>query len=303
LLPAVVIVLYLPVLGWVFTGVILLIAFHRSAPSVVLRLAATFLALWAVLATTILVWVLDNGGWAAVVRLVRQPLILFDPRWLGLWLVGAAGAFIVLTIAFLLNQLVGRGFLHLLHPTPLPWPHRLPRPSERTSLLRYASSRPEAFSFTLLSLAGAGRTFPHRHEIILLSDGLLERLAPEEVEAAVGHEVGHIRGLDGRYLTFFRTFARLMRWDPLLAYLASSLTRREEYRADDEAVRMTRRPLALARALFKTAASPEAGSALPFGVRAFLGGGGSSMRFDVQRRIERLIALAESGEFDPPEGP
>ncbi|HEV2231159.1 MAG TPA: M48 family metalloprotease, partial [Thermoplasmata archaeon] len=248
---ALVVVLYLPVLVWIGTGVGLIVAYRRSAPVVVLRLAATFLGLWALLATTTLIWVLANGGWGAILTLLHSPLTIFEPRWAMLWAAGALGALAVFVVAFLLNQLVGRGFLHLLHPTPLSWPHRLPRPVERTSLLRYPSARAEAFSFTLLAMRGGGRRRPHRHEVILLSDELLARLEPVEVEAAIAHELGHIRGLDARYLTFVRTLARMMRWDPLLAYLASSLTRREEYRADDEAVALTRNPLALARALYK----------------------------------------------------
>jgi Zn-dependent protease with chaperone function len=292
---ALVVVLYLPVLVWIASGVGLVIAYRRSAPVVVLRLAATFLGLWALLATTTLIWVLANGGWAAILVLVRSPLTIFDPRWATLWFAGALGALAVFVVAFLLNQLVGRGFLHVLHPTPLPWPHRLPRPEERTSLLRYPSTRAEAFSFTLLAMPGGGRRAPHRHEVILLSDELLARLEPAEVEAAVAHELGHIRGLDARYLTFVRTLSRMMRWDPLLAYLASSLTRREEYRADDEAASLTGNPLALARALYKAAAMTTAPPGA--GATAFLGAVGRRGRYETMRRIERLIALAESGRY------
>jgi len=80
--PPLVGLLYVPVAVWVATGFGLMVAFQRAAPSVVLRLAAAFLALWALLATTTLVWVLRNGGWSAVlaappssraiVRCVRQ---------------------------------------------------------------------------------------------------------------------------------------------------------------------------------------------------------------------------------------
>ncbi|HZY92298.1 MAG TPA: M48 family metalloprotease [Thermoplasmata archaeon] len=300
MLPALVALLYVPVLVWISTGVVLLFAYRRSGPRLVLRLAAAFLGLWALLATTTLVWVLGNGGLPALARLTREPLALFEPQYGMLWLAGGAGAFAVLTLAFLLNQLVGRGFLHLLHPTPLRWPHRLPVPTERTSLLRYPSEAPEAFSFTLLNVVGSGRLRPHRHEVILLSDGLLARLTAEELEAVVAHELGHVRDLDARYLTFFRTLSRLMRWDPVLAVLAASLTRREEYEADDAAVALTRRPMALARALYK--ASAASGSA-PLGrASAFLGVGGRRGRTETLRRIERLIALANSGAFLASEG-
>ncbi|HYK92741.1 MAG TPA: hypothetical protein VEY07_01700, partial [Thermoplasmata archaeon] len=72
-----------------------------------------------------------------------------------------------------------------MHPTPQRWPHRLPPPSGRVSLLRYPAANLEAFSFTLLSLAGGSRRGPHRHEVIVLSDGLLDAVTSVEVEAVV----------------------------------------------------------------------------------------------------------------------
>ena len=290
--------LYVPVAVWVATGVSLLFAFRRSAPPVVLRLAATFLALWALLATTTLVWVLTHGGWSAVVALTQHPQAIFEPSAAMGWLEGAVGAFLVFAVAFLLNQLVGRGFLRLLHPTERPWPLGLPRPTDETTFLVFPSPRPEAFSFTLLGLGSRFRI--RRREVILMSDGLESRLAPEEVDAVVAHELGHIRGLDSRYLTFLRTLSRMMRWDPMLAYLAVTLTRREEFRADEEAAHLTRKPLALARALYKAMASDL--PVPPVGAAAFLGGAGERARREALERIQRLVAMAESGEFGEREG-
>ena len=291
--------LYVPVLVWVATGVSLLFAFRRSAPPVVLRLAATFLALWALLATTTLAWVLSHGGWSAVVRLASHPLAIFEPGAAVWWVEGAVGAFLVFLVAFLLNQLVGRGLLHLLRPTERPWPSKLPLPRDRTTFLVFPAERPEAFSFTLLEL-GSGRLGVHRREMILMSDGLEQRLAPEEVEAVVAHELGHIRGLDGRYLTFLRTLSRMMRWDPLLAYLAYTLTRREEFRADEDAARLTRNPMALARALYKAMASGVVSAPGPG--TSFLGGAGHRARREALERIRRLVAMAESGRYREGEG-
>jgi Zn-dependent protease with chaperone function len=288
-----VLALYVPVAVWVATGIGLLYAFRRSAPPVVLRLAATFLALWALLATTTLVWVLTHGGWGAIAALARNPESLFAPGTSTLWVEGAVGAFLVFALAFLLNQVVGRGLMRLLRPEARAWPGDLPKPRDRISFLVFPSPRPEAFSFTLLE---TGRYLSvHRREIVLMSDGLEQRLAPEEVEAVVAHELGHIRGLDSRYLTFLRTLSRMMRWDPLLAYLAYTLTRREEFRADEEAARLTRRPLALARALYKTMESAPGGPSMPGD--AFLGGSGDRARREAVERIQRLVAMAESGRY------
>lgn len=297
---AVVIALYLPALVWVGVGLGLIAAYRWSAPRWVLRLAAAFLGLWAVLATTMLIWVLSNGGYAAILTLTRDPLAIFEPRWASLWGLGAVGAVAVFAVAFAINQLVGRGFLYLLHPTPLPWPRALPRAPANVRLMRFPSRRAEAFSFTLLARRLGGAPLPARVEIILLSDGLIHLLAPDELEAAVAHEAGHIGDLDGRYLTFFRTLARMMRWDPVLALLADSLSRREEYVADDAAVALTGRPLALARALFKVSTLPIPPA--PLGARAFLGAGGPRAAAETLRRIERLVARAGDSASFVPEG-
>jgi len=281
---------------WAGVGLGLLLAFRRSASTVVFRLAAGFLAVWALIATTALAWVLANGGLSAIATLIASPLTILEPRFVGLWAVGAVGAFGIFLTAFLLSQAVGRGYLALRRPRELDWPARLPTPATPTDLLAFPSPHVEAFSFTLLEPERA--RWLRRRDVILLSDGLLERLSPGEVEAVVAHELGHIRELDGRYLTFFRTLARLVRWDPILAYLADRLTEREEYRADLDAVELTGRPRTLARALFKAGGLDGAGRP---GAAGLLGAGGRRGRRQAMERIRRLVALAESGRF--PEEP
>ena len=129
MLPAGVVALYLPALVWVVVGLALLAAYRWSTPRWVLRLAAAFLGLWALFATTVLIWVLSNGGYAAILTLAHDPLTIFAPRWAPLWALGGVGAFAVFSVAFAVNQLVGRGFLYLLHPTPMPWPRARPASS------------------------------------------------------------------------------------------------------------------------------------------------------------------------------
>ena len=288
--------LYLPVLAWVGVGVGLLLAFRSSTSTVVFRLAVAFLACWAVLATSGLAWVLANGDGAAIVRLTENPLLLFEPRFALVWLYGGVGAFAIFLTAFLLNQAVGRGFLAILRPRELAWPSAVARPATPTDLLAFSGAHVEAFTFTLLEAGPRGR--PRRRNVILLSDGLLDRLSPQEQEAVIAHELGHVRELDGRYLTFLRTLSRMMRWDPIFAVLADRLTEREEYRADWDAVELTRRPRALARALYKaTQSEGRARNILP----GLLGPGGRRGRRQAMERIRRLVALAESGRF--PEEP
>jgi len=284
--------LSLPVVLWAGLGFALAFAFRRSGSSTLFRLTAVFLGAWALLATTALIWVLANGGWSAVLRLAESPVLLFEPRSFTVWLAGALGAFCVFLVAFLLSQAVGRGFLRLFPSRELPWPHRLPRPVTATSLREFESETGGAFAFTLIERGGARGL--RRRDVIMVSHRLLSQLEPREWEAVLAHEVGHLRELDGRYLTFFRTLSRLLRWDPILAYFAESLTRREEYRADLDAVELTQKPRALARALFKaTSMSAPMGGSLP----GLLGVGGPRGHRQAMERIRRLIALAESGRF------
>ena len=127
--------------------------------------------------------------------------------------------------------------------------------------------------------------------MIVVSRALVDLLSENELAAVLAHEAGHLGDLDGRYLTFLRTLARLLRWDPILAFLSARLTSREEFRADDEAVRMTGRPLALARALYK-ASVPNLPGPRSYGA-ALLGRGGPSGRREALARIRRLVAMAE----------
>lgn len=290
--------LYLPVALWAVLGLALLATFRRPATTWFLRLAAAFLALWAVLATTALLWVLAHGGWGALRALSSDPALLFEARSTGIWLEGGVGALALLALAFGLNQLVGRGWWAMLAPRPLRWPNGLPRPRTRTVLAEFSSPRIEAFSFTLLRRDPRARLGLGREEVILVSDGLLRELTPAEVEAALAHELGHLRALDGRYLTFLRTLARLVRWDPVVGWMSSSLTRREEVRADRLAVQLTGRPRALARAIYKAAHGPADRPLLP-GATGILGARGRHDPDGTSDRIRRLLEMAEALE---PEG-
>ncbi len=262
-------------------------------PLGIYRAAVMAVAAWSLLATTVLVWFLAEGGIASLPELVRSPGLLLSSRAAPAWELGAVGAFALFVVAFAISQAVGRGLLRLLAPTPIPWPARLARPAVPVRLLAFPSPRSDAFTFTLLYPA---RRLPwRREEVILLSEGLLAGLESAEVEAVVAHELGHVRDYDGRYLTFLRTFARLMRWDPFLAAVASRLTRREEFRADDAAVELTRRPRALARAIYKASSLP---SSAPGALAGLLGPGGARGHRQALERIRRLVALAESGGFE-----
>lgn len=287
---------YAPLAAVALAGVGLALAFRRSRSVTLLRLAVALLAGWAFVATTALLWAIEVGGRPALGLLARSPVAFLAPTDGRLWLLGAAGAFAVFCAAFAISQVVGRGLLRLLRLRPLPWPAALPPPTTPTRLLAYDADRADAMMFTLLEPSRPWRW--KRVDLILVSEALLRALSPLEWEAVVAHEMGHGRELDGRYLTFLRTFARMMRWDPVVAVVADSLTRHEELQADHDAVELTRRPRALARAIYK-ATTIGVGEAR--GRPSLLGTGGRRGRTRAMERIHRLVELAESGRY--PEEP
>ncbi|MGI0140752.1 MAG: M48 family metallopeptidase [Thermoplasmata archaeon] len=282
-----------PVLLWIAAGAALGVSLRRPAATrLTHRLGAVFVGLWALLATTALAWVLLNGGWSAIAGLWAAPPEVFTPDALGVWAIGALGALTILAVAFALNQSVERSFLRIFRSEPIDWPESLRGVAGSTRLYEVDLARADAFAFTLVTRTG-GRL--HREEVVVISRRLRGALLPAEEVAVLAHELGHVRELDGRYLTYLRTFSRLMRWDPVLGYLASSLSRREELRADSDAIELTRRPLALARAIYKSmeiAPVPDARGAV-----GFLGGGGRRGRSLALERIRRLLSLSESGEY------
>lgn len=291
--------LLVPLALWVASALLLALMLRRSPSRVLLRLGALFVALWAVLATTTLLWIVEHGGVGAIAALAGNPARIFEPAALDAWIAGSFGALAVLTTAFLVNQGVARSLLRVLRTRPLPWPPRLEVERRRFRLLSFEGSAPTAFSFSLVELGPTGR--PHRTEAILVSRALRDQLSPEELEAVVAHEVGHLVDLDGRYLTFVRTFARLVRWDPVVGAVARALTREEELRADDAAVAQTHRPLALARALLKSA---EAATGPTAGAVGLLGAARGRASRELSARIERLVALHATGRYpEEPRGP
>ncbi len=186
--------LLIPVLAWVALGLAIAVALrqHRSS-TVVHRLGVAFVALWAFLATSALVWVITNGGWAAIAGLWRHPPTILSLSGTAVWLFGALGAVLVLSIAFGLNQIVARGFLKLYRSQPAAWPPSLRESAGATELHCIDLPYPDAFSYTLLSYRrGAGFA---RREMVLISRPLQGILTPEETEAGLAHEVYRSAGV------------------------------------------------------------------------------------------------------------
>lgn len=104
----------------------------------------------------------------------------------------------------------------------------------------------EAFAFTF------GLGSPR----IALSRGLVERLAPDELEAVLAHERYHLAARDPLKLLIARVAARTCFFLPAVGHLVARYVAGRELAADRRALCGSDRP-ALAGALFKVVAGPE----------------------------------------------
>ncbi len=138
-----------------------------------------------------------------------------------------------------------------------------------------------------------------RHASVAVTEGLLQRLTRDELQAVVAHEIGHIRNYDIRLMTMvaillgtvlvLSDFVRqalfygvnrrrrdeggavlLVLWlvlailAPIAAYLiAMAVSRQREYYADATSAELTRNPEALIRALQKIAAAVAPTTTIP----------------------------------------
>ena len=181
---------------------------------------------------------------------------------------------------------------------------RLARSPPALSNLRLLVTRdrePDAYALAVLRRSGLRL---HPQDIIVVTKGLVDLLPPDEMEAALAHEVAHIRNGDNRYAPFFRVFSSLLFFDPLMRGFLGRFTRRSEFRADAEAARQTGKPLVLARALFRLLTSspgtPAASGLL--GVPAppsSCSGSSASWRWHAPRASRRR----GSGRVTAPAGP
>ncbi len=117
----------------------------------------------------------------------------------------------------------------------------------------------------------------HRH--LLISTGTLATLSPEQLDAAIAHELAHLANHDLRRSAWLLGVRVVLVASPLAHLTARRQLQEVEWRADDVAARVTGRPVALARALV---ASGKAASG------SYLGLLGQGRLHALERRCQRL---------------
>ncbi len=173
---------------------------------------------------------------------VRLPKATVE-RWLVIGWAAGAGLFASLLLASYLRfrrRLRGRRTL-----TEGPLPAMLER-------LR-AATRCRPVRLTRSERLGVPLARGVRNWEICLPSASLERLPLERQEIVVAHELAHLRRYDPLWFAVQRLIERLLFFQPLNVVARRELQEISEFRCDDWAVDVTRRPISLAKCLTEVA--------------------------------------------------
>lgn len=191
---------------------------------------------------------------AAEIHVHDAVLALGDTGVAGAALAAAAAGLSAPLLAFLTSQASLRALLRELRAKEDRAASR--RLKELTGLrgaqlLVVEEATADAFCFALLRFRLAWG-LPRAENFVVVTRELVRRLPPDELVAAVMHEAGHMRALDGRYAPFLRTLRRIVFFDPVFRRFVRRVEEEQEFEADRWAAASTGRPLSLARALLDT---------------------------------------------------
>lgn len=137
------------------------------------------------------------------------------------------------------------------------------------------------------TIAGPPLAFVEPPDAVAVSQGLLDLLSGEELEAVLLHELCHLVERDGPEKAFTSAMSRLLFFDPFTRILDRASHREREFRADEWAAKKMGGGAALASALTKLARDTASSRRTPQPER------GLGVRHpDIQDRIARLHTSA-----------
>ncbi len=198
----------------------------------------------------------------------------------------------VFASAFFLNQAAGHVMLGMFEMrTDATLSKELSQKYDTKGSILYVikGEAPDAFAYAALGFRRMG--IPKVRNIMILTTALVKLLEPGELETVIAHEAAHIKTRDNQYISFLHTLSALLFFDPIMRYAKGKLMRRREFAADEEASIATKKPLSLARALFKVYMNMKPG----FQPVNILGGNRRSL---LMERINRLVSLAEKTGYE-----
>lgn len=124
---------------------------------------------------------------------------------------------------------------------------------------------------------------------VLLCRELVETLDPNELEAIVAHEVGHLRSKDVQLVATAGFLRDVVAWNPFAHIAYRKLARNREFEADRSAAELTGDPLSVASGLVKMCELMRGGHRRKAAL-AFLRPGAR-----VRGRVSALLALSDGG--------
>ena len=147
---------------------------------------------------------------------------------------------------------------------------------------RVSDSQPYAFAL------------PARYGGIVVSDGCLEALETDELEAVLAHEQAHLQQRHHSALVLVSALVRRLSWVPLLAAIRAALPHYLEIAADDAARRQAGTP-ALASALLRLGERAEPTALAGVGPQVLHAAGPERLQATGPDRIRHLVCPPEVG--------
>ena len=131
---------------------------------------------------------------------------------------------------------------------------------------------------------------------MVISEGLLALLEPEEIEAVMAHELAHVKNSDTALKAMVTAYKAALPQDPIIRLLAAAYHREREMVADETAVKATGKPLSLASALLKIQQAFPRSTLRAHGSISILGSDTGLLRRhpSINERIYQLVRLAKT---------
>jgi len=234
---------------------------------------------------------------------------LFDSmRWLNLELMGAVpfGSLLVLVLVLTSVVFLFQELLPVLKQTfsrrmpELEYAVSVPDPRIKEAMEGLPGEKPEVHVLSedeLLLFSRVGRS-----PAIFLSTGLLNGLAPDELRAALAHEMAHIKRARRPTLVLIFVLRVLMFFNPVILLEFRRIVQEEEKICDDRSTLITGNPQALAKTLSRFHYPAEDA---PKGLSRITAIGGMlekySHNFLIDSRIKRLSGLPDGRAAGKPE--
>lgn len=193
-----------------------------------------------------------------------------------IWLLGVA--------FFVLRMLGGLGYVHYLKTVHVfqieeKWQHRLQKLSRQLTLNR----PPQLLESALVKVP---LIIGHFKPVILLPVGVVNALAPEQVEAILAHELAHIARRDYLWNILQSFIEALLYFNPAVWIISAQIRAEREHCCDDLAVELCGNALHYAKALV---AIQEMNQAAPVFAMAF-----GKKKNQLLQRIQRILNQSQN---------